>query len=169
LPIAVARRAWRTRSRACCRWRLGSDSPWSTGTTHLHGYLKGIADGEGWTDMHWAKIGIAQNPGPVLDEIGEALAALGFRAQLNNGPKKVKTWSVCGIGEVMRFLGEVRPTRLLRDAERVYNGRMIAGGAKKNGRATAVTVLAVDDIGPGPVVAIESGSQTLIAEGLCSH
>lgn len=146
-------------------------SPWQEGRTHQHGYLKGIADGEGWVDVHDAKIGIAQNPGPVLDEIGETLADLGFTASLHgaNGGHKVQQWSITGIGECLRFLGEIRPTRLLQHADRIYNGRMVAGGSRKTGRPTAVTVLAVGDLGVGPVVTLETSTRTLLTEGLCSH
>lgn len=146
-------------------------APWTTGTTHTHGYLKGIADGEGWVDKGDAKIGIAQNPGPVLDEIGESLASLGFEARLRggNGGGRVKQWSIIGIGECLRFLGEVRPTRLLANADRIYLGRMIAGGAKITDRPTASVVLAVENQGVGPVVTLATSTRTLITEGLCSH
>ena len=146
-------------------------APWATGSTHLHGYLKGIADGEGWVDSASAQIGIAQKPGVVLDEIGEALAALGFAAQLGfaSGERRTMKWSVTSIGECLKFLGEVRPTRLLQKADGIYDGRMLAGGSKKTGRPTAATVLAIDDVGVGPVVTIETSTRTLITEGLCSH
>jgi hypothetical protein len=137
---------------------------------NLHGYLKGIRDGEGWVDLGDANIGIAQNPGPVLDEIGDALAALDFVAYLGNtgGKNKVKAWSLSGIGQCLRFLGEVRPTRLLQRAECVYSGRMLSGGAKKNGQPTAVVVRAVECVGKGATVALQTTSSTVIAEGLCT-
>lgn len=146
-------------------------APWETGRSYIHGYLKGMADGEGYLDRHDAKIGIAQNPGPVFDELGVALAELGFIANhlSANGGHKVQTWSLQGIGECLRFLGEVRPTRLLRYADTVYDGRMMSGGAKKSGRPTAVTVQAVEDLGVGPVITLETSTRTFIAEGMCSH
>lgn len=147
-------------------------APWTTGSTHLHGYLKGIADGEGWVDSAAAHIGIAQNPGAVLDEIGEALAALGFAAQLsraNGSGQKTMKWSITSIGECLKFLGEVRPTRLLQKADGIYDGRMIALGRIKTDRPTVATVLAIDDVGVGPVVTIQTSTKTLITEGLCSH
>ncbi len=146
-------------------------APWATGNTHLHGYLKGIADGEGWVDSANAAIGIAQNTGLVCDEIGEALVTLGFGAQLRfaNGGRKTMKWSIMGIGECLRFLGEVRPIRLLQHSDRIYDGRMTAAGAKNSGLPTAATVLAVEDVGTGPVVTLETSTRTLITEGLCSH
>lgn len=147
-------------------------APWATGTSHLHGYLKGIADGEGCVDTGNAKISIAQNPGPVLDEIGEALMALGFWATnsgANGSGATCRAWSVQGMAECLRFLGEVRPTRLLQHAERIYNGRMLSGGAKKSDRTTAATVLAIEDIGVGPVVTLGTSTRTLVTDGLCSH
>lgn len=147
-------------------------APWATGSTHLHGYLKGIADGEGWVDS--GNVCIAQNPGVVLDEIGQALMALGFDADLSSasGNSKSLRWSISGIGQCLRFLGEIRPARLLQQVERIYDGRGICGGTKKTGKPmqpTATTVLAIDDIGVGSVITIETSTRTLVTEGLCSH
>lgn len=146
-------------------------APWSDGTTHAHGYLKGMADGEGCIQTGNAVISIAQNAGPVFEEIGQTLQALGFKAirKKANSKGKVLDWSMQGIGNCLRFLGEVRPTRLLLKAESVYAGRMIAGGSKKAGAATSCVVLSVEDIGPGPVVTLETSTRTLITEGLLSH
>lgn len=146
-------------------------SPWDEGTTHVHGYLKGMADGEGYLCQQDATIGIAQNPGVVFDETGQALRALGFSPihRTANGGGRVQQWSLTGIGECLRFLGEVRPSRLLVKAETVYVGRMISGGAKKNGYATFAEVLSAESIGTGPVVTLETSTRTLITEGLLSH
>ena len=145
--------------------------PWEEGRSHAHGYLKGIADGEGYLDNGDAKIGLAQNPGAVYDEMGETLSALGFNAmgKAANGRQKVQTWTLMGIAECLRFLGEVRPIRLLRRADSVYEGRMMSGGGKKTDKHTSVTVQAIEDIGVGEVVTIETSTRTLITEGLCSH
>lgn len=146
-------------------------APWLDGATHAHGYLKGMADGEGCIQAENAVISIAQNAGPVFEETGQILRALGFQATRKkaNGKGKVLDWSMQGIGNCLRFLGEVRPTRLLLKAESVYAGRMIAGGSKKAGAATSSVVLSVEDIGPGQVVTLETSTRTLITEGLLSH
>jgi lambda family phage portal protein len=144
-------------------------APWDEGRTHTHGYLKGIADGEGFVDHGDAQIGIAQNPGLVHDEIGAALSDLGFTYIDQATTHKVRVHSITGIAACLRFLGEVRPSRLLQKADTIYEGRMMSGGAKKHGAATSATVQAVEAIGIGEVVTLETSTQTFIAEGLCSH
>jgi lambda family phage portal protein len=146
-------------------------APWAESRSYLHGYLKGMADGEGYLDQRNAGIGIAQNPGAVFDECGVALAELGFRATARdaNGGHKCQQWKLMGIGESLRFLGEVRPTRLLQYADSIYDGRMMSGGAKKSGWPTFVTVQTVDELGVGPVITLETSTRTIITEGLCSH
>ena len=146
-------------------------SPWNEGHSYLHGYLKGMADGEGWVDRQDAKIGIAQNPGPVFDEVGGALRSLGFipREFPANGQNKCRKWLIQGMSECLRFLGEVRPTRLLQKADSLYLGRMLSGGYRKSDIKTYATVQYVENMGDGEVVTLETSTHTLITEGLCSH
>lgn len=145
--------------------------PWEEGRSHAHGYLKGMADGEGCLDKGDAKIAISQNAGPVYDELGEELRILGFQAvgRAANGGGKVQTWTLMGIAECLRFLGEVRPTRLLRNADSVYDGRMMCGGGKKSDKQTSVIVEAIENLGVGEVITLETSTRTLITEGFCSH
>jgi len=145
--------------------------PWVEGTSHAHGYLKGMADGEGYLDQRDAHLGIAQNPGIVFQETGAALRSLGFSPihRNANGGGKTQQWSLTGIGDVLRFLGEVRPSRLLAKSDSVYIGRTISGGSKKHGRPTFATVTSVESIGVGPVVTLGTSTATLITEGLLSH
>lgn len=143
--------------------------PWEDGTSHAHGYLKGIADGEGWVDRRRGSVGISQTPGPTFDEIGARLEALGFRATARraNGAGAVWQWDMNRMPEALRFLGEVRPERLLQRARLVYEGKAIAGGHGK--RSIYATVLSAEAEGAGPVVTLETTTHTLITEGLYSH
>lgn len=145
--------------------------PWEEGKSYLHGYLKGIADGEGNASRGGARISIAQLPGPVLDEIGEALSAMGFEARLGpaNGKRTTAQWEIYGIAQCLRFLGEVRPTRLLERAENMYDGIATSGGNGKRGQQTHAEVIATESVGEKPVVTLETTTHTLITEGLCSH
>lgn len=150
------------------------NTPWSDGNSHTHGYLRGIADGEGHitTDQGSVVLGIAQNPGVVFDEIGQALRRLGFNAvQRNaNGGRVCQNWEVSGFEQVLRFLGEVRPARLLGKAELVYDDRAITSGQKlHNRKQNFATVESVEAIGVGQVVTMETSTKTLVTEGLLSH
>lgn len=146
--------------------------PWKTGTSYDHGYLKGMADGEGCISGD-AVITIAQLPGVVFDEIGVALKSLNFMPyELKQHNKSgVKNWCIGGIAEVLRFLGEVRPSRLLKKSERAYLDRAIVSNTKSNKeeRPNCVTVTAIEDVGVGPVVTLQTTTGTLITEGLLSH
>jgi hypothetical protein len=144
--------------------------PWEEGRSHTHGYLRGIADGEGYVAKNGA-IGIAQNPGIVFDEIHDAMRRLGFSPRLEtaNGKRITLQWQLSGIADCLRFLGEVRPSRLLQRAARIYEGRAISGGQGKTEGRTTATVLSVDAVGIGPVVTLETTTKTVITEGLLSH
>jgi hypothetical protein len=146
-------------------------TPWETGDSHTHGYLKGMADGEGCVDKNRACVGVSQLPGPVFEETGIALSSLGFQAKKRhaNGRSDVLQWEIYGTAQCMRFLGEVRPTRLLTKAENIYNGKAMSGGMGKMGAQTHATVISAEPEGIAPVVTLETTTGTLITEGLCSH
>jgi len=145
--------------------------PWEDGTSHLHGYLKGIADGEGCVDKNSAQIGISQKAGAVCDEIGATLHGCGFKATLRraNGQGVVREWELLGVAQCLRFLGEVRPTRLLTKAAYLYSGIAMSGGKGKKGAQTHAVVISAEAEGVGPVVTLETTTHTVITEGLCSH
>jgi hypothetical protein len=145
--------------------------PWPDGQSYLHGYLKGIADGEGWIDRNRAHVGIAQKPGVVCDQIGAALRTLGFTPRLRaaNGQNSADQWELFGTAQCLRFLGEVRPARLLPSAAAIYDGKAMSGGMGKRGMQSHATVLSAEAEGIGPVVTLSTTTQTVITEGLCSH
>jgi lambda family phage portal protein len=143
--------------------------PWEEGRSHVHGYLKGIADGEGCVDKNSAHINISQNPGPVCDEIGAALSLLGFAPVLRGSAGSTVSWELSGTAKCLRFLGEVRPTRLLEKAANIYDGRAMSGGKGKRGQQSHAVVLSAERCGRGPVVTLATTTHTVITEGLCSH
>ena len=143
--------------------------PWEEGKSFTHGYLRGIADGEGCV-TNSAIVSIAQNPGLVNDEIGRTLKAIGFNPYLVRHKKhRIQNWCIGSAADALRFLGEVRPIRLLQKAERIYQGRDIARG-RKNGKAqTCVEVVSNKQVGIGSVVTLETSTGTFISEGMLSH
>lgn len=145
-------------------------APWGTGKSFEHGYLKGIADGEGCVTSD-AVISIAQKPGDVSREIGQVLNDLGFHPYLvpQNGKNPVENWCISSIADSLRFLGEVRPVRLLKKSEHLYLGRDIARGRKLGKAETSVVVTSVKTIGEGPVVTLQTDTGTFVAEGMLSH
>ncbi|MBA3351317.1 MAG: hypothetical protein H0U23_02620, partial [Blastocatellia bacterium] len=145
---------------------------WEEGASHVHGYLKGISDGEANISSDGV-IAISQLPGGVSDDIDKGLEQLDFRYYRNGGLKKgdVFNWCVGGIADVLRFLGEVRPTRLLRKSDRAWVGKSISRGPKlqTKHRPTYATIESIESVGVGPVITLGTSTGTLVTEGLLSH
>ena len=69
-----------------------------------------------------------------------------------------------GVYEKLRFLGSIRPYRLLPKAANVWEGRTCKSKLSKSAEIVSVTKLK-----QGEVVAIQTTSQTLITDGYFSH
>jgi hypothetical protein len=105
----------------------------------------------------------AQKDNEMAREVRKHLGRFGFRfsetVPRSNG--------VLGIGiigerpEALRFLGQIRPRRLLAKFTPDALGTMHA--------LSSVSVVSIEDLGDRDVVAIQTTTGTLIAEGLASH
>lgn len=146
-------------------------APWEDGVSFNHGYLKGIADGEGHVSS--AVVSIAQKPGIVFDEIGAAFKSVGIHAYAGSQHNKsgVRTWIVGSIPDALRFLGEVRPSRLLKKSDRIYVGKVVGAGVKqdRDDNRTYAVVTGNTCRGTGPVITLGTSTGTLVTEGLLSH
>lgn len=147
---------------------LGAD-PWDTDDTREGGYLAGLFDGEGHLSGAaggQSALGFAQNPGLVLDETQRLLAERGFdfRAAVA-ASGNVKMYLTGGYAEIMRFLGTVRPYRLLNKFGDFFYGRR----AFSRNSPAIDQVVSVEYKDHGPVVALGTSTSTLIADGLFSH
>lgn len=144
--------------------------PWSDGDSRDSGYLAGVYDGEGCfmkgsASRSGYRIAFAQRPGVVLDRTRQLLTDSGFTPSNNRSHASgVATFELGGLHECFRFLGEIRPSRLLATARGWYDGN--GAKSKSNGYST---VVAIDDVGDREVVAIGTSTRTLFAEGFYSH
>ncbi len=96
---------------------------WSPNTSWEAGWLSGIYDGEGCVDslgQFGARIGpgriaVSQNPGLVLDQMRAILEQYDFdysdSPQIESSVRRLRLRG--GIGEAFRFMGMIRPLRLL--------------------------------------------------------
>ncbi len=142
------------------------------------GYLAGAYDGEGsltqrkarrvFRDKHEANgvdvnLSFSQNNNGMLRTVKEALTSLGFafNEQGHGAKDKCLTLTFRSRADVLRFLGQVRPARLL---ER-FNPDVL--GSVFNLRACAV--VSREFLGDRVVVAATTTTGTLLAEGLASH
>lgn len=147
-------------------------SEWSEPDTWEAGYIAGILDGEGSLSLskinnggHSLSLGFAQKEGVVLETALRILDAWGFSYSLKdhgserNGLRSV--WIRGGRAEVMRLLGMARPQRLLAKLDVDLLGRVIS--------IDNPAITSVEPLGPGEVVALETTTGTLVAQGFAHH
>jgi DNA polymerase I-like protein with 3'-5' exonuclease and polymerase domains len=145
-------------------------NPWDVDNSREAGYLAGFFDGEGWLSSRAGTngrtgtiVGFAQNRGPTRDHVLAMLTERGYEVgETRAGTSCYKHW--LRNGDTLRFLGSVRPRRLLAKADEIWEGRRTWG---RNNRPA--TILSVEKIGVQPVVAIRTSTHTFIAEGMLSH
>lgn len=148
---------------------------WEEDPSRDAGYLAAAFDGEGhfsqraaveknvFGDATTITLGFAQNDNPMLAEVRRCLTALGFdygkksRAENDNAHRLFIT----GRGEQIRFLGQVRPPRLLSK----FDPDML--GVAYMPRFS--TVVRRTFVGTQTVMAIRTSTGTYVAEGLASH
>ena len=144
--------------------------PWEVDDTRDGGWLAGILDGEGWVSSPKTsafKVGIAQNPGKVLDRTEELLKQHGFEFYRWN--KHASRQSDCeqievrGIADTLRIIGQFRPERLLDKSKGLWEGKT-PRGYQKHKRIVSIERLPEQDL-----IDIETTTGTFLAEGLVSH
>jgi hypothetical protein len=140
------------------------------------GWLAGITDGEGCLILRAGKrnpnvtsIVLAQNTGLVLAELRGALLQLGFdfsewsRQPLQSHHGEGNTVRIKGgSGEILRFLGGVRPVRLLQkflDSER---GEQLSPLDTRR-------IIEIECLDDGPITSLQTSTKTYIAEGFGAH
>lgn len=128
-------------------------------------YLAGILDGEGW--LNNGQLAVAQNPGPVLDEIKRCCEVLGYpitddRVQSSKG--ECHTFRFAGYETALRVLSQCDPVRFRDRWSEVWEGRR-AGGRY----TTPVQIVSVEHLGEMETVALTTSTKTFVAEGFLGH
>lgn len=144
---------------------------WDEDRSWEAGYLAAAFDGEGHISQgkrdncqstHMS-VGFAQRPNEMEREVDSSLQKLGFGYYKGKlGEDKCHKYNIKGgRSEILRFLGTVRPKRLLArfDAEQVGTINSVDD----------VAVLKNEDIGEQPVIGLTTTTGTLIVEGFASH
>lgn len=140
--------------------------PWDEDTSYEAGYLRGVFDGEGWVSKQ--TLGFGQKSGCVLDTTAHLLRDKGFNfvKDDNSNRKRVSVLrSNGGRNEVFKFLGSIRPERLLNNVR----SKMWEGLDYQSKASAPATVISVESLGTQEVVAIRTSTHTFIAEGFLSH
>lgn len=138
--------------------------PWEEDRSWEAGYLAGIFDGEGWVSETGGRVGLGQKQGPTWDRIRRLLRDKGYDfGEHVDAHGMGKLW-VRGEWAGLRLLGSVRPRRL------VDKGGMAWEGKTTWGRASRPAIITdIEYLGEEEVVAVRTGTHTLIAEGFLSH
>lgn len=148
---------------------------WDDLRSYDAGRLSGFLDGEGHLSQgkpRGLQMLISQAEGPTADEIRDLWISLGFdtlfkwvRHKKRPQEKPVATCGVIRLPEILRALGSLRPTRLLRRfVERVELERLSLRPLDN------VAVQEVRHIGEGPVIGLTTDpDHTLIADGIVGH
>jgi hypothetical protein len=146
---------------------------WDTDTSWDAGYLAGAFDGEGHLEQlaRANRVAFSQTANAMLDQVELSLKEVGFdyTHEVNNRHKVLrvdgsprKDMHVLRIGsrrEFLRFMGSIRPRRLLAKYDAVL-GRL---------PGDRVALVRKTYIGEQPVVMLDTSSRTYFAEGLASH
>lgn len=143
--------------------------PWDELSSPDAGYLAGFMDGEGYCggskEGKAGTLGFGQLPGPVLNHVLALVKKLGFSCKCASGSQEVQKYWFNGQKEGVRFLGAIRPIRLLPKARKyLWEGQSLWGKATRR-----VKVLRVVPIGELDTIALQTGTGTFVAEGLLSH
>jgi DNA polymerase I-like protein with 3'-5' exonuclease and polymerase domains len=137
---------------------------WECEDSREAGYLAGIYDGEGCV-FKAGMVGFAQKPGEVLDSVESSLNRRGFSTtrygDKNRGCSGL--WIIGGRSENLRFLGTIRPKRLLERSRRVWENSSLHKLDFSN------TVASVNLLGDRELVSMETSTHTFLAEGFLSH
>jgi len=148
---------------------------WTEDRSWEAGYLGAAFDGEGHLSQYrrnnksgprgWVTVlGFAQRTNEMSDAVLDAADLLGFRfgkAQLMSGSDTWRFQIAGGRREIMRFLGSVRPRRLLPKFDPDKLGQFTV--------QDVVKVVQKEYIGDQPVIGIGTDQGTIIAEGIASH
>jgi phage terminase large subunit-like protein len=153
--------------------------PWDNDNSREGGYLAGVFDGEAC--FHQSKNGkdgqgsgfritFAQKPGSVMDYTLALCKSMGFAVSpIRTHSSGVDTFEIRGFYNCARFLGIIRPKRLLEKALKWADGKQPNRRVLNNGVPKNAIVRAIEYIGMREVVAIGTSTKTLFAEGLFSH
>ena len=186
--VSSDKHRWLTRSEHTHKWRATEElvtpahragrptklvrvlPTWTDERSYERGYLAAAFDGEGCLGQtphdhcrgHVLNLAFAQKENAMAEEVRACLRALNFRWSEGAGTAGVKSFHVLGgRAETMRFLGTVRPKRLLSKFAPERLGSMQ--------RIAEIAVTATEFLGEQEVVGLKTSEGTFIADGFASH
>lgn len=144
---------------------------WNEDTSHSAGYLAAAFDGEGnlcqtrtKTGYWLSHLAFTQKQNEMLNAVRGMMLSKGIKFGKNErrGAEKVGGTYIHGQAQIMKFLGSIRPKRLLPK----FSFEKL-GGMTVLGKPLAIKSL--EFIGDHEVVALGTSTETLIAKGIATH
>lgn len=150
-------------------------SVWKEKESYDAGWLSGMFDGEGSISFLHSNhkyaglnVSVAQNVGPILDELRDSLIRndFSFGTERENNPRyKAKRFVISGgKAESLRFLGSIRPKRLLNTLNLALHEGLSLGMY-----LPGVRIVAKEDVGEIEVFDLQTTTSTFVAEGFAVH
>jgi hypothetical protein len=156
---------WRTTERLRVGHRLvRATDVWQPDRSFGAGYLAGVYDGEGsfgQTNRGTSRLSFSQNPNLVLARVQAELSERGFEHSSYPSHGKATQLTLNRKRDILRFLGSVRPPRLL--------PKFDVGGFGGFRGIAFPAVVHIEYLGDQETVAIETTTGTYVAEGIASH
>lgn len=144
---------------------------WEHDTTYDAGYLAAAFDGEGNISQHqtpkgyWlSHLAFTQKDNEMLGTVKNYLATRGFTFSENNkrGDQKIGGIYIHRQAQLLKFLGSIRPKRLLpKFSFNKLGGTTVLGSPLK--------IKKLEFIGNQEVVTLGTSTETLVANGLATH
>lgn len=137
--------------------------PWDEDRSWESGWLAGFFDGEGCVNNQ-GSLSCNQNKGPILEFAHTLLQSKTQQVNRNQhtGGSTEALWVGGSVHDRLKFLGQIRPQRLLYKFVDDLDGRMAQ--VYEN-----VEVVAIRKIGLHPIAALGTTSRTYIANGYAAH
>lgn len=173
---------WETTSNIASKVKAGKDvylarymKPWQHRRDYETGFIAAAFDGEGFLRAPLQCVGMAQRPNAFLDEVATSLMSKGFDYSIYNhcaadrtssfGKGDVKNLHIRGgASELFRFMGEIKPPRLLAQFQERFPEHGAGVRAKWKDR-----VVSVEFIGTQSIAVMSTSSKTFVAEGYGAH
>lgn len=141
---------------------------WAPASDYDAGYLAAAYDGEGSLSQYPAKranataLNFVQKENLMLSKVESILTKMGFpfKAYYKRSNDDCTNVHILKHHDILRFLGAIRPVRLLPKLD--FNKM----GAT---RSRPVKVVRKEKLKDGPVISIGTSTKTLVAEGFASH
>jgi len=138
-----------------------TSNTWEEDLSKEAGYLAGIFDGEGCI-CKW-KVSVAQKQNNALEEMKNILSSKGYKfGHMKHNKSGVHVLYISNIENALRFLGSVRPKRLI--YSKFWDGLTTA----YPGRNFPI-IVSVKNVGVLPTIGLKTSTSTFVAEGIISH